>query len=373
MKLTFLGDYCQTKDIQLKISQQLKEELESSDIVCINLEGPLINSRCSPKFKMGPNLRQHNQILNNLELLNCSHLSLANNHIMDFGDEGLEETLSKLSNFRTFGAGMSYIDAYSPSIIEKEGKSVALFSFGESQFGVINTDLDSPGFASVTSFEARKQVMQASKSNDFVIVQVHAGLEMCELPLPEWRRVYKEFIYLGADMVIGHHPHILQGKETYLGKSIYYSLGNFFMDSMNNDLQSGGILQLDINGSSISESINLIQINDGSIDLLDSYLSEIELKKLSRFSHNEDKYIEDITDICVSQWNDIYQSYYASSMSGIGTKLSLNSLKKLIFRLASIVFSTKPIKKNSELLLLHNIQIETHRWVVERALNSKET
>lgn len=373
MKLTFLGDFCQTKAGKLHISDQLMTILNESDLVCLNLEGPIINSDSSPRKKIGPSLNQSDEILGNLQSINCTHLSLANNHIMDFGPEGLQSTLDKLTCYETFGAALNYRDAYSPSVFKEAGKNVALFSFGESQFGVINSDFEGAGFASITNPEARRQVKEASENNDFVIVQVHAGLEMCPLPLPEWRSIYKEFIHLGADVVIGHHPHILQGKESYLGKSIFYSLGNFFMDAMVDSKQTGGVLQLEIKDDLLTESLSLICEENGKIGLSDPETSAIELKKLSSFCGNESTYIVEMEDICLKHWREIYEPYYSSSMSGIGTKLTLRGLKKLIFRFIRLLTSPKSVKEHSELLLLHNIKIESHRWVAERALNSQRT
>ena len=80
-----------------------------------------------------------------------------------------------------------------------------------------------------------------------LIVQVHAGVELLDVPIPEWRAKYRQLIDLGADVVIAHHPHVMQGIEEYKGKLICYSLGNFYFDYPSNHPQwnTGAMLTLD--------------------------------------------------------------------------------------------------------------------------------
>jgi len=96
-------------------------------------------------------------------------------------------------------------------------------------FGVINPENEnSSGFAWINHPKSNKIVGESKKKVDFLIIQIHAGEEDLHLPQPEWRKRYKEIINLGADLIIGHHPHIPQPVEFYKGKMIVYSLGNFY-------------------------------------------------------------------------------------------------------------------------------------------------
>jgi len=228
-KLIFLGDYCAAGVGNPTLAPDLHSMLSTADVVCVNLEAPTISREHRPSPKAGPSICQPASALETCKRWGVTHFVLANNHIMDYGVVGLHATLGQLNEENFFGAGLSFERAYRPCFLEAAGKRVALLAFAEAQFGVLqsNSDREAAGYAWVDHPQARQAVRNARAESDFVIVQVHAGLEMVDLPLPEWRVRYREFIDLGADLVIGHHPHVIQGGECYKGKMIYYSLGNF--------------------------------------------------------------------------------------------------------------------------------------------------
>jgi hypothetical protein len=372
MKLIFFGDLCISGDACPSINQPLKNFLADANFVCANFEGPIAHSEILPSLKAGPLVRQSDSVLTFIKQSCITHLNLANNHIMDFGVSGLKRTLEKLKGLQLVGAGLSIESAYKPNIIEYDGQKVALLAFAEAQFGVMRETTDYAGFAWIDSPEARRAVLKARNEADWLIVQVHAGLEMVDLPLPEWRERYRELIDLGADIVIGHHPHVVQGVENYKGRQIHYSLGNFYMDVMLNqdDPGSGALLEVNIrNGLLTAKAIPLVvslETIDIDMSLNTKRLYENLSEKLIR-----DSYLDDINSICEQSWSNIYSEYYESALTGLGAKPTCSSVYKFFKKILWTLLRIKKSEQINNLMLLHNIRIESHRWVVERALSKK--
>jgi len=193
-----------------------------------NLEGPVLESaECefAPRRKAGPALRHRTMPV----FATHPFVSLANNHMMDYGAEGLAATESALEGLgmEHVGAGGNEADARAPVVLESCGVRVAVIACCERQFGAAGPA--EPGVAVLGPwvFEA---VRRARAAADAVIVSLHAGVEM--LPWPEaWRREFcKALIKAGADIVHGHHSHVPQAFEEYEGGLITYGLGNCIVD-----------------------------------------------------------------------------------------------------------------------------------------------
>lgn len=374
MRLIFSGDLCVSGSLKPELSHAANNLLKSADLVCINCEAPFIEVGTKPAPKAGPSICQTDLALDVIKDCYATHANLANNHIMDFGSAGLRTTLSKLAGIYTMGAGLSYPSAYEPAFVDHDRQQIALLAFGEAQFGVLQTpEVEQAGFAWIDSPDARKSVLQARDKADWVIVQVHAGLEMVDIPLPEWRVRYREFIDLGADIVIGHHPHVLQGAECYKGKMIYYSLGNFYMDVMlqQADPGSGGLLEVVIEDGQLTSRLIPLHVTRDMIDLSESAAAYQAYQSLCDKLNDESAYSKEIETICELFWTDAYSKYYESALTGLGTKPNKSASLRLIRRLLAFMIRRRWSEQSNELMLIHNIRIETHRWVVERALSKR--
>lgn len=372
MKIIFVGDLCVGDQFIPRINQEFQKMLSAAEIICVNLEGPILSAPMPrAENKAGPTIHQSAKVLPVLDEIGATHVNLANNHIMDFGMEGLTSTLRVLQNRRFFGAGANLSEAYRASLNETEMGVVALLAFGEAQFGVINDD-DRPqgGYAWIDSPHARRAILEARKVARWVIVQVHAGLEMEELPLPEWRSRYREIVDLGADLVIGHHPHVLQGAECYKGKMIYYSIGNFYMASLFDDspTQGGAALEVDLVGDQLLSKIRPLNILPEAISLDETdEAREYFLKLCDDLIHLE-TYLAKVNAFCVVHWRKTYSKYYAYALCGLGTEAKWSHFFQLARRVLSFIKNQKANRLANETLLIHNIRIESHRWAAERAL-----
>lgn len=374
MKLVFVGDLCVSIPKLPELSESVKKILTSSNIVCANFEGPIIHFGTKVAAKAGPAIYQVDQVLNLLDKCNITHLSLANNHIMDYGESGLSCTLDKLKCYAVYGAGLSSENAYRSIFYEENGNKIALLAFGEAQFGALGCEpFQKAGFARVDVPLARQAVINARKKANWVIVQIHAGLEMVDIPLPEWRERFREFIDLGADLVIGHHPHVLQGSENYKNKMIYYSLGNFYMDIMLNQINpgSGGLLEVIIENNKLVSKLTPLKVTLSSIDIDSTEKALNHYQNLCKKINMTEEYFSEINNICNQFWNDVYSKYYESAMTGLGTTPNILAIHRVIRQFISFVIRRRWNNKFNELMLIHNIQIESHRWVVERALSNR--
>ena len=141
MKVSFSGDIC-FRDVaqSLELSHEVKSIYESSDYNVACLEGPVCDSKLVPYIKMGPSLAQDASISKLLPLF--THLDCANNHIMDFGYKGVEQSLDYLRAHGQIGIGVSgiYPEMYKPAIIEKDNLKIALFCWAEAQYGCCKSE-----------------------------------------------------------------------------------------------------------------------------------------------------------------------------------------------------------------------------------------
>ena len=177
---------------------------------------------------------------NALALAGIDLVSLANNHGMDYGPEALLDGINLLHNANVvpIGAGPNFAAAHKPYITEVNGLSIALFGYldvpieGTSGFDTETwtATATEPGLAWANPDEIHADITAVTEQVDLVAVMLHSGYEYIEEPSEEQVTAAKAAIDAGADIVIGHHTHILQGIEFYNDGVIVYGLGNFAFD-----------------------------------------------------------------------------------------------------------------------------------------------
>lgn len=204
--------------------------IQKADISITNLESPLIDDGI-PIPKTGPNLKSSIESVEALKYAGFDMVTLANNHMMDYGAEGLYSTILTCENngIRCIGAGRNFIEASKICYFERKGKTIAFINCCENEW---STTVDAnPGCNPLNEVNIYYQIQEAKANADFVILIIHGGHETYELPSPRMKKLYRWFIDLGVDAVIGHHTHCYSGSEVYKKKPIVYSLGNFIFDS----------------------------------------------------------------------------------------------------------------------------------------------
>jgi len=161
-------------------------------------------------------------------------VSLANNHVMDFGEEAFLQTCSLLESLEIpyFGAGLAGENFNNPAIIEWGDKILALYGYSCASTHAIFGDEEHHGSAPLELDRVIADITYLKDRVDFTIVQPHWGIQ--EIPFPSYRdrEIAHALIDAGADIIIGHHAHVIQSHEIYRGKYIFYGLGNFIFPDL---------------------------------------------------------------------------------------------------------------------------------------------
>ncbi|HRY29894.1 MAG TPA: CapA family protein, partial [Elusimicrobiota bacterium] len=173
-------------------------------------------------------------------------MSLANNHILDFGPEALAETGRHLydQGIASCGAGKNIEEARKPAVVMVRGKRIAFLAYSLTFPIAFSAGPSTPGTAFADEKLVREDIAHAKKYCTWVIVSFHWGEEYTYLPSDLQRKLAHTAIDAGADAVIGHHPHVAQGLERYKKKIIAYSLGNFVFGTRNPNAVEGLVLKL---------------------------------------------------------------------------------------------------------------------------------
>jgi poly-gamma-glutamate synthesis protein (capsule biosynthesis protein) len=161
-----------------------------------------------------------------------SALSLANNHSLDFGPDGLAESLAVLERERIpqFGGGRTLAAARRPLVLEKHGIRIALLGCNGFQAEKSAAGESTPGVAPLRQADVCADIAAAKSGADFVVPFVHWGPELHPRPRESDRALARAMIDAGASAVIGGHPHVTQTVEIHAAAPIVYSLGNFVFD-----------------------------------------------------------------------------------------------------------------------------------------------
>ena len=212
------------------VGKELYEILKQSDLNVFNLEVPLTDVE-TPIVKFGNNLIAPTKTIHGYKALEPIFLTLANNHSLDQGEEGLTSTLNLLKNqdIAHAGAGSSLKEAKKPFIFEKEGIRIGFYLCVEHEFTVASCHtMGANPFDVLESFD---EVLALKEQCDYVIVLYHGGKEFYRYPSPMLQRYCRKFIDRGANLVICQHNHCVGSREDYTGGSIIYGQGNFIFNS----------------------------------------------------------------------------------------------------------------------------------------------
>ncbi len=204
---------------------EVRSLLSSVDLVIGNLECSIISSDASGITPS--NLYASPLALQCLKEQSNLHICLANNHIADFGEHGVRSTMQNLEKLGIphFGAGVNYTKAIAPHIIRIDGITIGLIC--ASDFSYSNASKDLAGSAPLDKKRLIRQIKELKMSCQYVIVILHADEEFQDFPAPYRIRLSRYLIDVGADAIVQHHPHVVQGVEIYKGGTIAYSLGNW--------------------------------------------------------------------------------------------------------------------------------------------------
>jgi poly-gamma-glutamate capsule biosynthesis protein CapA/YwtB (metallophosphatase superfamily) len=227
------------------VTTLVDELLADADLVCGNLEAPLCSGPESPgSLRADPSAVA--------ALARFDVVSVANNHINDCGEEGIEETLATLdrAQVRYVGIGDDEDEALRPVVVSTRGLRVGFI-------GCVSRSLIDPRLTRrrLGALESAllPQIVAAERDNvDALILNVHAGNEHVALPPPSLRARALELCEAGADVVLTHHPHVLGGYERAGSSLVWHGLGDFVFDGETEARRRGGVLTLEIGHGGLS-------------------------------------------------------------------------------------------------------------------------
>ena len=232
--------------------REVMSVLNQADLVAANLESPISTRGAAVKDKQFT-LRAEPLAARSLKSAGIRVVTLANNHSLDFGPLALQDTLDALTenDILFTGAGMNLEDARSAALVKIKGKTLAFLSYSltfpvdfYASGGRAGT---APGYADFV----KADILKARPKADLVIVSFHWGAELMTTAKEYQIDLGHQAIDWGADLVLGHHPHVLQELELYKGRLIAYSLGNFVFGSESNRTNTSMILLLTFQGNTL--------------------------------------------------------------------------------------------------------------------------
>lgn len=225
------------------------KRLAAADVAVGNLESALSDGGKENAAK-DVTFRGHPDGIAGLKLAGFDFLSLANNHVLDYGPTPLADTVAALdtAGISHAGAGKDQDAAWKPGVVERNGAKVAYLAYSHIAPAGFIAQPGRPGMASGKMDPERvvRAVREAAKTNDYVIVSFHWGVEYEDNANAEQRKWAHRVIDAGADMVLSHHPHVIQGIEFYGGKMIAYSLGDFVFDHYSRKTGEAFILEAEL-------------------------------------------------------------------------------------------------------------------------------
>jgi len=233
---------------------------------CGNLESPLTKRALAeaPKGDRGGtiHLKGNPDFAFLLTEAGFDAVSVANNHIMDYGPAGLDDTLRYLDReeIKHAGAGADLAQALTPADVDLDGYKIRFLAFSGVPPASYDAAAGKPGVAPLDEATMLSAVAAAGAQANLVVVSLHWGDESMAYPSSEQVRLAHKLVDAGADVIVGHHPHVIQGVESYNGAVIAYSLGNFLFDSRFPERHYSTLLTVEVSRSKGILGFRLIPI-----------------------------------------------------------------------------------------------------------------
>lgn len=358
-------DLFSSENIVELVGEDLRNIMNNASYRIFNMETPLVDE-ASPISKWGPALRAPTKVVAGYEELKINLLTLANNHIMDHGINGLLSTINvlKKSKISYVGVGDNSTSASQPFIFNFSSKKIGVFACVENEFSVASAhSAGANAFDPLTSLD---QVSELKKSCDFVIVLYHGGKELYRYPSPYLQRLCRRIVDKGADLVVCQHSHCVGCGEKWKQGNIVYGQGNFIFDADDfEEWKTGLLVKIDSNFNvdyvpiqKINEKIRL------ATDVIaNQIISDFEKRSLlilkPEFVINE-----------YQKFSEQFLDTYLTACLG-SNNIFVRALNKLTKGKAAKYVLRKRYKKSEMLALINYIECEAHRELFLTGLKDK--
>ncbi len=299
--------------------------IQSADLSVVNLEAPL-SDRGKAVHKSGSVFKGEEKHVTGLAAVPFDVVTLANNHVFDFGVEAFQDSLKILErqNIQYTGAGMTAEDAARPLILDIKGIKIGIVNFSEGE-DLTAAQENTPGVMGWELATVLETIKAIKQQVDFVLVICHCGIEYIPFPPPYVADAFKQAAEAGADVVIGHHPHVPQGIGFHQNTPIFHSLGNFvfYQDTDLKYRKLGYMVKIGISEATLT-SIDLVpySISEHGLTTLKALESRDFFSKLKAISLPLDDPLK-----FQASWNGFLHHY--------GTDGFLNEISMILGRLKS--------------------------------------
>lgn len=344
------------------LGKELMECLNRADYRIFNLEVPLTD-REQPIPKCGPNLVAPSKCVAGYQAMGVDLLTLANNHILDQDQQGLESTVKTLdqAGIAYTGVGSTPEEAAKPYVFTCECKRIGVYACAEHEFSIV-TD-HSAGANPIDLLESPDHVAKLKEQCDYVIVLYHGGKEHYRYPSPNLQKVCRKLVEKGADLVVCQHSHCIGCEEKYLHGTIVYGQGNFLFDDSESEFWQTGMLvaindDFKVSYVPITKHQNGVRLAEGVAkeEILNDFYSRSEQLKHPAFVEAE------YEKFAISMVN-----HYLGTFTGTSGRLGFRIMNKLTHG-KWIVGLEKRISQKRKLAMQNFVVCEAHREMLVEGL-----
>ena len=341
------------------VGSGLCELLKKADYRIFNMELPLTNTY-TPIIKSGPTHIAPTATIEGYKALGTNLVTLANNHIMDQGDQGLFSTIGVLNDngISFLGAGRNLEQAQKPYLFEISGKKIGIYACAEHEFSI--ADASTPGANPFDPLESLDHIVEMKKVCDYAIVLYHGGKEHYRYPSMNLQKVCRKIVEKGADLVLCQHSHCIGCEEKYKSATIVYGQGNFLFDEDENELWQTSLLvqvgdNFEISYIPLVKKGNGVRLADSKQrkEILDDfYTRSLELTREGVVEKKYEEYVEK------------QSLYYLFTLSGMRRGFIYKAFNKLSgYQLDSYILKKKYGGKNG-LAVINFFECEAHRELI---------
>lgn len=249
-RIAIAGDFAPTKSnediitnehINIVLGEELASYFRECEFVGVNLETSLSDVH-APKVKRGQINRAGTQVAAFFPRANIGMCFLANNHVIDNGNVGVESTISSLeqNSIIHIGAGRTEEESKRCFFLDSNGTRIGFYNVANYEFNKVTaTEYGVNTYDPLLTFD---EIQTASNQCDYLIVIYHGGLEYYRYPTPELQRICRKMVEKGANLVTCQHSHCIGTYEEYLGSTIVYGQGNFLFDDSNREEEKTALI-----------------------------------------------------------------------------------------------------------------------------------
>lgn len=238
MKILVVGDYVPRFRVASRIIKNdygfmdnVKPIIQEVDYAIVNFESPVVFRDAELIHKTGPNLKCTINAMECVSRVGFNCVTLANNHFRDYGQVGVEDTLSSCKKYGIdyVGGGKNLQEAESVLYKNINGETIAIINVCENEWSIATNNHG--GSCGMNIIDVCHRIKEAKAHAGFVLLIIHGGIEHYCYPTPEMKKLYRFFAEMGANAIVNHHQHCYSGYEVYQGTPILYGIGNFCFDT----------------------------------------------------------------------------------------------------------------------------------------------